>query len=167
MPTQDSTSAPDTSASDEVAAVLARSRAAQAAIADWDQERVDELVTAIGWAIVRKDHAEALAQLAVDEGGFGTYADKLTKIQRRVNGLLADMRGMRTVGVVEEDPERGLVKIAKPVGVVATAADADAPERSAPSRYTARRTSAVTATTATLRRVPARRFTEIVMALRR
>jgi sulfoacetaldehyde dehydrogenase len=118
----------------EVAAVVARARAAQEAIADWDQERVDELVTAVGWAISRKDHAETLAQLAVDEGGFGTYADKLTKIQRRVNGLLADMRGMKTVGVVEEDPERGLVKIAKPVGVVAALIPTTGPDATPPMK---------------------------------
>lgn len=103
----------------EVARIVAAGREAMAGIAGWDQEQVDGLVTALGWAVARKDHAEALAQLAVDEGGFGTYADKLTKIQRRVTGLLADMRGMRTVGVVEDDPARGLTKIAKPVGVVA------------------------------------------------
>ena len=68
----------EVSVADEVAEVVARARAAQAAIADWDQERVDELVTAVGWAIVGGGHAEALARLAVDEGGFGTYDDKVT-----------------------------------------------------------------------------------------
>ena len=43
-------------AADEVAAVVARARAAQEAIADWDQQRVDDLVTAVGWAIVGGDH---------------------------------------------------------------------------------------------------------------
>ena len=118
----------------EVGAIVARARAAQEAISDWDQERVDELVTAVGWAIVRKDHAESLAQLAVDEGGFGTYADKLTKIQRRVNGLLADMRDMKTVGIVEEDPARGLVKIAKPVGVVAALIPTTGPDATPPMK---------------------------------
>ncbi len=126
------TSAPDVA--QEVGEIVARARAAQEAIADWDQERVDELVTAVGWAIVRKDHAESLAQLAVDEGGFGTYADKLTKIQRRVNGLLADMRGMKTVGIVEEDPTRGLVKIAKPVGVVAALIPTTGPDATPPMK---------------------------------
>lgn len=121
-------------AAEEVAALVARARAAQEAIADWDQERVDELVTAIAWAIVRKDNAETLAQLAVDEGGFGTYSDKLTKIQRRVNGLLADMRGMKTVGVVEEDTSRGLVKIAKPVGVVAALIPTTGPDATPPMK---------------------------------
>ena len=118
----------------EVGDVVARARHAQEAIADWDQERVDELVTAVAWAIVRKDHAEALAQLAVDEGGFGTYADKLTKIQRRVNGLIADMSTMKTVGVIEEDPDRGLVKIAKPVGVVAALIPTTGPDATPPMK---------------------------------
>ena len=121
-------------AAEEVAALVARARAAQEAIADWDQDRVDELVTAVAWAIVRKDNAETLAQLAVDEGGFGTYADKLTKIQRRVNGLLADMQGMQTVGVIEEDPSRGLVKIAKPVGVVAALIPTTGPDATPPMK---------------------------------
>ena len=67
----------------EVGAIVARARAAQEAISDWDQERVDELVTAVGWAIVRKDHAESLAQLAVDEGGFGTSSVDLTVLPSR------------------------------------------------------------------------------------
>lgn len=121
-------------AAEEVAALVARARVAQESIADWDQDRVDELVTAVAWAIVRKDNAETLAQLAVDEGGFGTYADKLTKIQRRVNGLLADMQGMQTVGVIEEDPSRGLVKIAKPVGVVAALIPTTGPDATPPMK---------------------------------
>ena len=100
---------------DEVAAVVGRARDAARAIEDYSQEQVDELFTAVAWAVVRPDHAEALARLAVDEGGFGNYADKVAKINKRVIGVLADMTGLRTVGVVEEDPQTGLVKIAKPV----------------------------------------------------
>ena len=124
----------EVSVADEVAAVVARARAAQEAIADWDQERVDALVTAVGWAIVGGDHAVTLARLAVDEGGFGTYEDKVTKIHRRVTGLLADMRSIRTVGVVEEDPARGLVKIAKPVGVVAALIPTTGPDATPPMK---------------------------------
>jgi sulfoacetaldehyde dehydrogenase len=116
----------------EPAALVARARTAQAAVAGWSQERVDELVTAVAWAVVRKDAAERLAQLAVDEGGFGNHADKVTKINKRVTGVLADMRGLRTVGVVEQDPGRGLVKIAKPVGVVAALIPATGPDSTPP-----------------------------------
>src|ERR1700746_2600638 len=110
---------PGSEVRDEIAAVVRRARAAARAIEHYSQERVDELVTAVAWAVVRKDHAEALARQAVDEGGFGNYADKVAKINKRVIGVLADMSGERTVGVVEERREAGLVKIAKPVGVVA------------------------------------------------
>src|SRR3954470_2465687 len=93
----------------EVEQVVAQARAAQATIADYTQEQVDELCTAVAWAVARPERAEALAKLAVDEGGFGNYADKVTKINKRVLGVLADMRTLRTVGVVAEEPERGLV----------------------------------------------------------
>jgi sulfoacetaldehyde dehydrogenase len=116
----------------EVAAVVARARAAARAVENYTQEQVDELVTAVAWAVVRKDRAEALARLAVDEGGFGNYQDKVTKIGKRVTGVLADMTGMRTVGVVEELPSAGLVKIAKPVGVVAALIPTTGPDATPP-----------------------------------
>jgi sulfoacetaldehyde dehydrogenase len=116
----------------EVAAVVERARAAARAIESYTQEQVDELVTAVAWAVVRKDHAEALARLAVDEGGFGNYADKVAKISKRVTGVLADMTGLRTVGVVEELPAAGLVKIAKPVGVVAALIPTTGPDATPP-----------------------------------
>jgi sulfoacetaldehyde dehydrogenase len=115
-----------------VSEVVARARAAQAAITDYTQEQVDALCTAVAWAVARTDRAEALAKLAVDEGGFGTYDDKVTKIKKRVLGVLADMRTARTVGVVAEDPARGLVKIAKPVGVVAALIPTTGPDATPP-----------------------------------
>ncbi|MGH2374801.1 MAG: aldehyde dehydrogenase family protein, partial [bacterium] len=70
--------------------------------------------------------------LAVDEGGFGNYADKVTKIRNRVMGTLADIAGVKTVGVVEERPEKGLIKIAKPVGVVAALIPTTGPDATPP-----------------------------------
>jgi acyl-CoA reductase-like NAD-dependent aldehyde dehydrogenase len=113
-------------------AAVDRARAAARAIENYTQEQVDELVTAVAWAVVRKDRAEALARLAVEEGGFGNYADKVTKISKRVTGVLADMAEMRTVGVVEELPSAGLVKIAKPVGVVAALIPTTGPDATPP-----------------------------------
>jgi acyl-CoA reductase-like NAD-dependent aldehyde dehydrogenase len=117
---------------EEVGAVVSRARAAARGIEHYTQEQVDELVTAIAWAVVRKDHAEALARLAVDEGGFGNYADKVAKINKRVTGVLADLSGLRTVGIVEELPAAGLAKIAKPVGVVAALIPATGPDATPP-----------------------------------
>jgi sulfoacetaldehyde dehydrogenase len=118
--------------SNDVSSMVTRARIAQSAIADYGQEQVDELVTAVAWAVARKDRAEALAQLAVNEGGFGNYPDKVIKISKRVLGVLRDMRSVRTVGVVSADAERGLVLIAKPVGVVAALIPATGPDATPP-----------------------------------
>lgn len=128
---QDTVSRQD-AAERDVSAIMTRARAAQAAIADYTQKQVDELCTAVAWAVGCPERAEALAKLAVDEGGFGNYADKVTKINKRVFGVLADMRTVRTVGVVGEDPELGLVKIAKPVGVVAALIPTTGPDATPP-----------------------------------
>jgi sulfoacetaldehyde dehydrogenase len=116
----------------EVEEVVGRARAAQETIAGYTQEQVDELCTAVAWAVARPDRAEALAKLAVDEGGFGNHEDKVIKINKRVLGVLADMRTVRTVGIVEEDIDRGLVKIAKPVGVVAALIPTTGPDATPP-----------------------------------
>jgi sulfoacetaldehyde dehydrogenase len=117
---------------DDVPSMVTRARLAQAAVATYTQEQVDELVTAVAWAVARKDRAEELAQLAVEEGGFGNYPDKVIKITKRVLGVLRDMRSVRTVGVVGRDPERGLVLIAKPVGVVAALIPTTGPDATPP-----------------------------------
>ena len=96
-----------------------RQGSAQRQIEHYTQQQIDELVTAICWAIVRQDRAEELARTAVDEGGFGNYGDKVMKIRNRCMGTLADMQSVKTAGIIEEDTGKGLIRIAKPVGVVA------------------------------------------------
>ncbi len=116
----------------EIGALIERARRAQGAIESYSQEQIDALTTAVAWSVVRQDRAETLARLAVDEGGFGNYADKVTKIRNRIMGTLADMAGVKTVGVVEEIPDKGLVKIAKPVGVVAALIPTTGPDATPP-----------------------------------
>jgi sulfoacetaldehyde dehydrogenase len=116
----------------EIAIYIADARTAQEKIAHYTQEQVDELVTALCWAIVREDRAKELAKLAVDEGGFGNYDDKVSKIRNRCMGTLRDMQSVKTVGIVEEIPEKGLVKIAKPVGVVAALIPTTGPDATPP-----------------------------------
>ncbi|MGH8588938.1 MAG: aldehyde dehydrogenase family protein, partial [Gammaproteobacteria bacterium] len=116
----------------EVADLIRRARQAQEAIERYTQQQVDALTIAVAWSVVRQDRADALARLAVDEGGFGNYADKVTKIRNRVMGTLADMASVKTVGVVEEIPEKGLIKIAKPVGVVAALIPVTGPDATPP-----------------------------------
>ncbi len=101
-----------------VAELVARARAAQALFANYSQQQVDEVVTAVAWAIVNPENNERLSTLAVEETGLGNVRDKVTKNHRKTIGLLRDLREAKTVGVMREIPEKGLIEIARPVGVV-------------------------------------------------
>jgi sulfoacetaldehyde dehydrogenase len=108
----------DPPAAGAVAALVARARAAQAVADAYDQARVDELVAAAAWAILEPGRNRELSELAVAATGIGDVEDKIRKNHRKTLGLLRDLHGLKTVGVVSEDPARGLVEIARPVGVV-------------------------------------------------
>ena len=101
-----------------VAALVARARAAQAIAEAYDQARVDELVAAAGWAILEPARNRELAELAVRDTGIGDVEDKVLKNHRKTLGLLRDLQGMKTVGVMSEDKAKGIIEIGRPVGVV-------------------------------------------------
>ncbi len=105
-------------ANPEVAALVARARAAQAVANGYDQVRVDELVSAAGWAIIEPVRNRALAELAVADTGIGNVEDKVRKNHRKTLGLLRDLHGAKSVGVIMEDAANGITEIARPVGVV-------------------------------------------------
>lgn len=108
----------DGAEAEAVALLVARARVAMDEIAGYDQARVDEAVTALAWSIYKPENAEMLAELAVRETGLGNVASKVMKNTRKTFGTLRDLLRARTVGVVSEDPARGEVVYAKPVGVV-------------------------------------------------
>ncbi len=103
---------------DNLQEMMERARAAQKVIEFWDQDKVDEMVLAVGWEGYKKETAEEVARLAVDETGLGVYENKVLKHQKKTLGVLRDLREVKTVGVIERDEAKGLVKIAKPVGVI-------------------------------------------------
>ena len=109
----------DDQAMAQVAALIERARHAQQAINDYTQQQADELAVACGWAIMEPERNRNLAELAVRDTGLGNVADKITKNHRKTLGLLRDLQTARTVGVVSENPELGLIEFARPVGVVA------------------------------------------------
>ncbi len=98
--------------------LVARARAAMACLAGVGQARVDEAVTALAWSIYKPKNAAALAELAVADTGLGNAADKIVKNQRKTFGALRDLMRAKSVGIIENDPATGIVKYAKPVGVV-------------------------------------------------
>ena len=114
------TAVPATSAAVQtVSALVARARRAQAAITRYSQTELDELVTAAGWAIMEPARNRLLAEIAVRDTGLGNVADKIDKNHRKTLGLLRDLQGAVSTGVLAEYPELGITEIARPVGVVA------------------------------------------------
>jgi sulfoacetaldehyde dehydrogenase len=118
-PTAAATKAADSEEAQAVNALVDRARAAMAAFVNATQARVDDAVTALAWSLYKPEHARELAEAGVRDTGLGNVADKITKNQRKTFGTLRDLLRVKTVGVIEEDPAHGIVKYAKPVGVVA------------------------------------------------
>ena len=106
------------SESEIIAELMVRGRTAMQSLAQADQARVDEAVTALAWSIYRPENAQALAEQAVQDTGLGNVPDKIIKNQRKTFGTLRDLLRAKTVGIIEEDKAKGLVKYGKPVGVV-------------------------------------------------
>lgn len=99
--------------------LVVKAQEAQKEIEYYSQEQVDRMVAAVGWELYKEENAVACAELAVKETKMGVYEDKLLKHRKKTLGTLRDLDGIKTVGVIETDKEKGLVKIAKPVGVIA------------------------------------------------
>jgi sulfoacetaldehyde dehydrogenase len=109
---------PSSTDASPVAALVARAKAAQHAYESWTQEQVDMVVSAAGWAIIEPARNRELAELSVTDTGIGNVQDKVRKNHRKTLGLLRDLKGARSVGVIAEHPSLGLTEIARPVGVV-------------------------------------------------
>ena len=112
----------------EIAALVERSRAAQREIENYSQEQVDELIRAMVWSVARPGVAEEIARLTVDETRLGNYEGKYLKIFRKTRAALMDIIDDKSVGVLEDDPDRNIVVIAKPVGVIGALSPSTNPE---------------------------------------
>ena len=108
-----------TEAQQAVASMISRARAAQRAVSTYSQEQIDAIVAAVGWAILEPGRNKELAELAVQDTGLGVVEDKIRKNHNKTLGLLRDLKGRKTVGVIRQDPSKGITEIARPVGVVA------------------------------------------------
>ena len=111
-----------TDATDEIVLVdelVVRARLAQSAYAlDADQQRYDTAALAAAWAIMEPGRNKALSEQAVALTGLGNVPDKMIKNHRKTLGLLRDIQGVTTTGVIKEDTHIGITEIARPIGVV-------------------------------------------------
>lgn len=101
----------------EARALARRARAAQAVLAEFTQEQVDAIVGAM--AAAAREHADALARAAHEETGFGKVEDKVRKNRFASDRVYEAIRHQRTVGIIARHPERKVLEIAEPFGVVA------------------------------------------------
>jgi sulfoacetaldehyde dehydrogenase len=95
-----------------------RARKALAIIETYDQARVDRLCQAVAWAVANKTTFTRLVDMGIRESGLGDPDSRMGK-RMKIRGVLRDALRQKSVGVIEEIPEKGIVKYGKPVGVIA------------------------------------------------
>ena len=98
--------------------VFARARKALAIIETYDQERVDRLCQAVAWAVANRRTFARLVDMGIEESGLGDAVSRMGK-RMKIRGVLRDALRQKSVGVIEEIPEKGIVKYGKPAGIIA------------------------------------------------
>ena len=107
----------DLTARQEARELARRAETAQRKLAELSQSQLDAIVEAVAKAFAAQ--ASALAEMAVQETGFGNAEDKTTKNLFASQRVAEAVRGMKTVGILREVPEKKLWEIGVPVGVIA------------------------------------------------
>ena len=111
-----------------VKGLFSRAREAQKQVEFYSQKQVDYLSRAVGWALVQPEIVEDIAEFCLEETRMGNYESKLAKLYKKVRGVMKDINPQKTVGVVEEDKQLGIRRIAKPIGVIGSLIPTTQPE---------------------------------------
>ena len=101
-----------------ITALVERARLAQTIAETYDQAQANRVCAAAAWAIMEPSRNRALAELAVRDTGLGNVADKIQKNHRKTLGLMRDLHGAKSVGVISENKTTGITVIARAAGVV-------------------------------------------------
>lgn len=96
-----------------------KAKKALAIIETYDQERVDRLCQAVAWAVSNKKTFERLTDMGIEESGLGDPESRMNK-RFKIRGILRDALRQKSVGIIEEIPEKGIVKYAKPAGIISS-----------------------------------------------
>ena len=104
-------------AKEYVEGLVEKARAAQKQIENYTQEQVDALCREIARTVY--DNAEMLAKMAVEETRMGIYENKVAKNKGTARVIWNDLKGKKSVGIINRYPEQGIIEVAKPMGVVA------------------------------------------------
>ncbi|MDR1832644.1 MAG: aldehyde dehydrogenase family protein [Fusobacteriaceae bacterium] len=101
----------------ELDELLSRAEKAAKIIETYDQERVDKLIQAVAWSVANKKTFLQLVDMGIAESGLGDPVSRQNK-RFKIRGCLRDALRAKSVGIIEEIPEKGIVKYAKPVGII-------------------------------------------------
>lgn len=104
---------------EELDQLFEKAKKAAEIIATYDQERVDRLCQAVAWAVSNKQTFLKLVDMGIEESGLGDPVSRQGK-RFKIRGVLRDALRAKSVGIIEEIPEKGIVKYAKPVGIIAS-----------------------------------------------
>ena len=102
----------------ELDMVFERAKKALAIIETYDQARVDRLCQAVAWAVANKKTFTRLVEEGIAESGLGDPVSRMGK-RMKIRGVLRDALRQKSVGIIEEIPEKGIVKYGKPAGIIA------------------------------------------------
>lgn len=102
----------------ELDEVFERAQRALSIIETYSQEKVDRLCQAVAWAVANKSTFTRLVEMGIEESGLGDHDSRMGK-RMKIRGVLRDALRQKSVGVIEEIPEKGIVKYGKPAGIIA------------------------------------------------
>lgn len=101
----------------QVASIVVKAREAQRVFETFPQETVDKIVHDIGKYVY--DNADLLAQMTIADTGIGNLEDKIQKCKAKSAIIWNSLKGKKSLGIIDENEEKGLIFVAKPIGVVA------------------------------------------------
>ena len=98
--------------------MVSSAREAQYIFETFSQQTIDQIVRGIGKYVY--DNADLLAKMAIDDTGIGNFEDKVLKCKSKSSVIWNNLKGKKSRGIIREDTEKGLIFVAKPIGVVAS-----------------------------------------------
>lgn len=103
---------------DYIATLVRNARVAQAVAENFTQEDVDLLTGAVAYSMTKPDVALMLGEMLVEESGMGVAVHKQAKMYGKVKGAYFQMKGKKSVGLIDTDEKMGMETYAKPMGVI-------------------------------------------------
>lgn len=103
----------------ELDEAFSRAQDALEVIEGYDQKTIDRLCRAVAWSVANKQTFLELVDMGIEESKLGDPISRQGK-RFKIIGCLRDALREKSIGIIEEIPEKGIVKYGKPVGIIAS-----------------------------------------------